>query len=62
MFRLITVTPIEERILARAGDKAELEALVIEAGEFGGDEVVQVRASRGGGGASGRHASRPACG
>ena len=36
VFRLITVTPIEERILARAGDKAGLEALVIEAGEFGG--------------------------
>jgi hypothetical protein len=34
VFRLITATPLEERILERAQDKASMEALVIEAGQF----------------------------
>jgi ATP-dependent helicase STH1/SNF2 len=40
VFRLCTVSPMEERVLARAQDKASMEALVIEAGQFhagGGD-------------------------
>jgi superfamily II DNA or RNA helicase len=39
VLRLVTVTPFEEMVVARAHDKATMEALVIEAGKFeGGDE------------------------
>ena len=34
VFRLITTTPVEERILARANDKKNLTGLVVEAGKF----------------------------
>lgn len=33
MFRLVTNSPIEERVLARATDKKNLNGLVVEAGE-----------------------------
>lgn len=34
MFRLLTNSPVEERILARATDKRNLNGLVVEAGRF----------------------------
>ena len=34
VFRLLTASPIEERILARATDKKNLTGLVVEAGKF----------------------------
>jgi hypothetical protein len=34
VFRLITTTPVEERILSRANDKKNLTGLVVEAGKF----------------------------
>ena len=48
VLRLITLSPVEERILARAHDKAAMEALVISAGKFEGkgdegEEDVQGR-------------------
>lgn len=33
VFRLVTNSPIEERVLARATDKKNLNGLVVEAGE-----------------------------
>jgi ATP-dependent helicase STH1/SNF2 len=48
VFRLITTTPVEERILSRASDKAAMGALVIGAGKFegtGGDDEDDVRKS-----------------
>ena len=38
MFRFISVSPIEERILARAQDKTNMNAFVIEAGEYTGSK------------------------
>jgi SNF2 family DNA or RNA helicase len=34
VFRFITNSPVEERILARATDKKNLNSLVVEAGQF----------------------------
>ena len=34
VFRLITTSPIEEKILARATDKKNLNSLAVEAGQF----------------------------
>ena len=57
-----TILPLLSQVKGAAFTQAQIEALTKRI-QFGGDEVVQVRASRGGGGgASGRHASRPACG
>ena len=35
VFRLVSTSPVEERILARATDKRNLTGLVVEAGKFG---------------------------
>lgn len=34
MFRLVTNTPVEDRVLNRATEKQNMEAVVIEAGNF----------------------------
>jgi SNF2 family DNA or RNA helicase len=41
VFRLITTSPVEERILARATDKRNLNGLVVEAGKFNSDGNIK---------------------
>lgn len=60
MFRLVTDSPVEERIISRATDKLNMTGLVVEAGKFNRDskaaERRSLRVGRGGdgGGKEGR--------
>jgi len=53
VLRLCSASPIEEMVLARAGDKASMEALVIDAGQFSTADGA-ASTSAGAGGGSGR--------
>ena len=60
VFRFISVSPIEERILAAAQDKTNMNAFVIEAGDYAGskDDAAAAAAgdepAAGGGGGGGK--------
>ena len=43
VLRLITASPVEERILARATDKLNMNGLIVEAGKFSRDSRADER-------------------
>ena len=43
MFRLVTDSPVEERIISRATDKLNMTGLVVEAGKFNRDSKAAER-------------------
>ena len=53
VFRLVSTSPVEERILARATDKKNLTGLVVEAGKFNAQRGVNGSNESGSGGNGG---------
>ena len=43
VFRLVSTSPVEERILQRATDKLNMNSLVVEAGNFSKDSKAEER-------------------
>lgn len=43
VFRLVTDSPVEERIISRATDKLNMTGLVVEAGKFNRDSKAAER-------------------